>query len=285
MVANKIVQTYIRQAKQQVNLPGHIYREIEENLAACSNTGAGTGATGTAGSSSSGVAPSKKLFLSASTAIFRLMAADTFPRFLSSPEYRAYFEVDLPSRLIQQSRWQKLKKGDLSGGGSLAVLPPRGTILAPIRSALSSKAMALSWIDGEGEARMSLFGRPSAAAALAHKHAMAEVAKQQRAAPSGGPAHVRRLSAQRLQPVVATGAGSSTPVVAAALLPSNAALSMSAASKPTTYRLSYVGAGGLGLDGAAGASTAASVAAAHPPARKGSTIAEGDVMLEIDEEE
>lgn len=281
VVANKIVQTYIRNAKQQVNLPGWIVREIEENLAACS-----TNAGGAAGSSSSGVGPSKKLFLSASTAIFRLMAADTFPRFLSSPEYRAFFEVDLPSRLISQSRWQKIKNGDLSGAaagsGSAAVLPPRGTIIAPIRSTLSSKAMALSWIDSEGEARMSLFGRPSAAAALAHKQAMAEVTKAQRAAPSSG-GNVRRMSAQRLQPIA--GAGSSTPVVAAQLLPSNAAISMAAASKPTTYRLSYVGAAGLGLPAQTSQSADAAVSANPVPARKGSTIAEGDVTLEIDEDE
>ena len=51
----------------QVNLPSHIYKEIEEGLAR----------------------PSKRLFFSAQQVIFRLMNADTFPKFLQGPEYRA----------------------------------------------------------------------------------------------------------------------------------------------------------------------------------------------------
>src|SRR5206468_3698129 len=74
LIANKIVNTYIRNAKLEVNLPGHVYKEIQDELSSGHVT--------------------KKLFLSAQKVIWRLMHADTFPRFLVSPEYRSVSGIE-----------------------------------------------------------------------------------------------------------------------------------------------------------------------------------------------
>ena len=52
--------------RQEVNLPGHIVKDIEAGLGQ----------------------PSKKLFVAAQSVIWRLINADTFPKFLQSPEYK-----------------------------------------------------------------------------------------------------------------------------------------------------------------------------------------------------
>lgn len=49
-----------------MNLPGHIVKDIEAGLGQ----------------------PSKKLFVAAQSVIWRLINADTFPKFLQSPEYK-----------------------------------------------------------------------------------------------------------------------------------------------------------------------------------------------------
>ena len=137
VIASKIYSTHIvKSSRMEVNLPGHINRAIESALAH----------------------PTKKLFHDAQEVIFRLMNTGPFTMFLGSPEYRAYFE-DLEKSAETTSKWSLSK---LFSSQPAPILPPVGTTIAAVPSRTSSRGMSLSYADGKGGQRTSLFVGSSA---------------------------------------------------------------------------------------------------------------------------
>lgn len=134
------------------------------------------------------------LFVSAQHEIYKLMLHDTFPPFLSSPEYRTYFEelsnqaneastaeaaaVAAATAATTPSKWSNLFSntssssssnssdltaaannggsggGGSSDGGAIFQLPPVGTHVAAVRS--GKRGMSLSYMDSQGLRRTSI---------------------------------------------------------------------------------------------------------------------------------
>jgi regulator of G-protein signaling len=108
VVANKIFSVFVAaDAKQRVNLPSQIYKEIELQMQQ--------------------QRPTRKLFSRAQAVIFHLLVSEPFPKFLASPEYRAYFS-DLQKAAEPQSRWSKFVSDSPKG----IALPT--TFSSPVRA-------------------------------------------------------------------------------------------------------------------------------------------------------